>query len=113
MAAAQVVNQRAAQLKRTAAARQLNMSHQATAAKRAATNPLASPPAVSGGGGGQWGCRKCVGCRTEDCGQCQYCLDKPKFGGANTLKKKCIQRRCIAPQATPVRSTLAVRRSLK
>ena len=42
-----------------------------------------------------WGCRKCAGCLVEDCGKCNYCLDKPKFGGANTLKKKCIQRKCL------------------
>lgn len=42
----------------------------------------------------QWGCRKCSGCLVEDCGRCNYCLDKPKFGGANTLKKKCVNRRC-------------------
>ncbi|XP_074596298.1 uncharacterized protein LOC141851450 isoform X2 [Brevipalpus obovatus] len=42
-----------------------------------------------------WGCRKCAGCLVEDCGKCNYCLDKPKFGGANTLKKKCILRKCL------------------
>ncbi|RWS21435.1 nuclear receptor-like protein, partial [Leptotrombidium deliense] len=42
-----------------------------------------------------WGCRKCSGCLVEDCGKCNYCLDKPKFGGPNTLKKKCVQRKCI------------------
>uniref|UniRef100_T1K740 Nuclear receptor domain-containing protein n=2 Tax=Tetranychus urticae TaxID=32264 RepID=T1K740_TETUR len=41
------------------------------------------------------GCRACSGCLAEDCGKCHYCLDKPKFGGGNTLKKKCIAKRCL------------------
>ncbi|RWS25676.1 nuclear receptor-like protein [Leptotrombidium deliense] len=41
------------------------------------------------------GCRSCSGCLSEDCGQCHYCLDKPKFGGPNTLKKKCVNKRCL------------------
>ncbi|XP_053200873.1 uncharacterized protein DDB_G0288805-like [Panonychus citri] len=41
------------------------------------------------------GCRACSGCLAEDCGNCHYCRDKPKFGGANTLKKKCIAKRCL------------------
>ena len=41
------------------------------------------------------GCRNCANCLSEDCGKCQYCLDKPKFGGPNTLKKKCIEKRCL------------------
>eukprot|EP00966_Prymnesium_polylepis_P199691 4627922-Prymnesium_polylepis.1 len=28
----------------------------------------------------------------EDCGECKYCLDKPKFGGRGTLRKKCIEK---------------------
>lgn len=27
------------------------------------------------------GCRSCANCLAEDCGKCNYCLDKPKFGG--------------------------------
>lgn len=42
----------------------------------------------------QWGCKKCPGCLMSDCGNCNYCKDKPKFGGPNTLKKKCVNRRC-------------------
>lgn len=41
------------------------------------------------------GCRACSGCLADDCGQCHYCLDKPKFGGGNTLKKKCVNKRCL------------------
>ncbi|XP_074602789.1 uncharacterized protein LOC141856395 isoform X2 [Brevipalpus obovatus] len=42
------------------------------------------------------GCRACQGCLAEDCGSCHYCLDKPKFGGGNTLKKKCVTKKCLA-----------------
>lgn len=42
----------------------------------------------------QGGCKQCPGCLKEDCGKCNYCRDKPKFGGPNTLKKKCAMRRC-------------------
>lgn len=44
------------------------------------------------------GCRQCVNCLADDCGKCNYCLDKPKFGGPNTLKKKCIQKKCLLIQ---------------
>ena len=30
-----------------------------------------------------------------DCGKCNYCLDKPKFGGHATLKQCCAERRCL------------------
>eukprot|EP00339_Tiarina_fusa_P009827 CAMPEP_0117004594 /NCGR_PEP_ID=MMETSP0472-20121206/5506_1 /TAXON_ID=693140 ORGANISM="Tiarina fusus, Strain LIS" /NCGR_SAMPLE_ID=MMETSP0472 /ASSEMBLY_ACC=CAM_ASM_000603 /LENGTH=457 /DNA_ID=CAMNT_0004705583 /DNA_START=16 /DNA_END=1386 /DNA_ORIENTATION=+ len=39
-------------------------------------------------------CGECPACRAEDCGRCQFCLDKPKFGGTYTLKKPCLQREC-------------------
>ena len=38
-------------------------------------------------------CRCCPACLRNDCGQCRYCLDKPKFGGRGTLKQCCIERR--------------------
>lgn len=47
------------------------------------------------------GCRQCSNCLSDDCGKCNYCLDKPKFGGPNTLKKKCIQKKCLLVQANP------------
>jgi len=40
-------------------------------------------------------CAKCVNCLRADCGKCRNCLDKPKFGGKNTKKQRCIQRICI------------------
>ncbi|CAG2122746.1 unnamed protein product, partial [Medioppia subpectinata] len=39
------------------------------------------------------GCRECPGCLADDCGQCLYCLDKPKFGGNDVKKQRCIKRR--------------------
>lgn len=36
-------------------------------------------------------CMKCAAClRTEDCGRCEYCLDKKKFGGPNIKKQACM-----------------------
>lgn len=29
----------------------------------------------------------CDGCRIQDCDKCKFCLDKPKFGVQNKLKK--------------------------
>lgn len=28
----------------------------------------------------------------EDCGTCKYCLDKPRFGGKNSLRQRCANR---------------------
>ena len=30
-----------------------------------------------------------------DCGACRFCLDKPKFGGPNTLKQQCIRKQLL------------------
>ena len=36
-------------------------------------------------------CMKCPAClRTEDCGRCEFCLDKKKFGGPNVKKQACM-----------------------
>ena len=41
-------------------------------------------------------CGECAGCETAvDCNQCKYCLDKPKLGGSNTLRRQCAKRVCI------------------
>ena len=42
-------------------------------------------------------CTKCTGCKTENCGDCVYCLDMPRFGGRGLLKQKCEKRLCINP----------------
>jgi len=39
-------------------------------------------------------CGKCPGCKRSDCSKCINCLDKPKYGGENTRKQKCIKRKC-------------------
>ena len=30
--------------------------------------------------------------KKADCGVCRFCKDKPKFGGKNTLRRKCIEK---------------------
>ncbi|KAM8927871.1 histone-lysine N-methyltransferase 2B [Pelodytes ibericus] len=40
-------------------------------------------------------CGTCAGCMVpDDCGKCLNCLDKTKFGGPNTKKQCCVNRRC-------------------
>lgn len=39
-------------------------------------------------------CGECEGCMRDDCGQCQACADKPRFGGPGTKKKACVMRFC-------------------
>ena len=39
-------------------------------------------------------CGSCEGCLSEECRVCINCRDKLKFGGANKIKKKCIQQKC-------------------
>lgn len=40
-------------------------------------------------------CGQCVPCTRADCGQCQNCLDKPKFGGPGLRKQACEKKRCL------------------
>jgi hypothetical protein len=39
-------------------------------------------------------CGECAGCAGIECGQCRFCLDKPKFGGKSTLKQCCELKKC-------------------
>jgi hypothetical protein len=39
-------------------------------------------------------CLECPACVQEDCGKCENCKDKKKFGGSGKLKKSCINREC-------------------
>ncbi|XP_051951022.1 uncharacterized protein LOC127621463 isoform X2 [Xyrauchen texanus] len=40
-------------------------------------------------------CQQCVAClRDNDCGECDFCKDKPKFGGNNKKRQKCRLRQC-------------------
>lgn len=34
----------------------------------------------------------------NDCGECLYCLDKPKYGGKGTKRQKCVRKR-LPPQS--------------
>ena len=38
----------------------------------------------------------CKACRRGDCGKCVACLDKPKFGGMNTMRQSCRARKCTS-----------------
>eukprot|EP00966_Prymnesium_polylepis_P207979 4817661-Prymnesium_polylepis.2 len=50
-------------------------------------------------------CGSCTGCMrfedrrqsgpTVDCAHCIFCLDKPKFGGKNSLKQCCLRMWCV------------------
>ena len=76
-----------------------SMSSAAGAAAVASKKSLSPSPATSSTStitSSSWCCRKCSGCLADDCGSCLFCRDKPKFGGGNTLKKKCMQRRCLS-----------------
>ncbi len=39
-------------------------------------------------------CGICDGCTAIDCGECNFCQDKPKFGGTGVLKQCCVHRKC-------------------
>lgn len=40
-------------------------------------------------------CQRCDACRRDtDCGKCDFCMDKPKFGGSNKKRQKCRLRQC-------------------
>uniref|UniRef100_A0A674HCX2 Methyl-CpG binding domain protein 1 n=1 Tax=Taeniopygia guttata TaxID=59729 RepID=A0A674HCX2_TAEGU len=41
-------------------------------------------------------CGACTACRRlADCGRCDFCRDKPKFGGQNLKRQKCRWRQCL------------------
>lgn len=45
-------------------------------------------------------CGSCPGClRLEDCGKCDYCRDRRKFGGPNRMRQKCRLRQCTGSMA--------------
>ncbi|KAG5451025.1 CXXC-type zinc finger protein 1 [Clonorchis sinensis] len=68
-----------------------NLSHSQPPKSRAA-----SPRARACGN-----CRGCV--RQEDCGQCDYCLDRRKFGGPNRMRQKCRLRQCVGSSSSRIR----------
>mmetsp|Transcript_5980 Transcript_5980/g.11311 ORF Transcript_5980/g.11311 Transcript_5980/m.11311 type:complete len:2522 (+) Transcript_5980:139-7704(+) len=49
-------------------------------------------------------CMNCAPCLREDCGECEACLDKLKFGGTGTLKQSCVHRNCEHLKEIPVKA---------
>ena len=47
------------------------------------------------------GCGLCDGCRRPNCDKCRFCMDKPKNGGPNRLKKRCVLRVCSNMVVSP------------
>ena len=53
-------------------------------------------------------CGECPGCMMEeDCNVCKYCLDKPKLGGSNTLRRQCVQQPKLIDGADTVQGCVA------
>ena len=46
-------------------------------------------------------CNDCDGCLRPDCGGCAPCRDRPKFGGFNRLRRRCVVRVCTGNVAGP------------
>lgn len=46
-------------------------------------------------------CLECAGCKRAECGRCWACLDKPKFGGQNLKRQRCLERRCVLLSRPP------------
>ncbi|KAA0191191.1 PHD finger and CXXC domain-containing protein [Fasciolopsis buskii] len=47
-------------------------------------------------------CGSCSGCtQPEDCGKCDYCRDRRKFGGPNRMRQKCRLRQCVGGPNLP------------
>jgi len=36
----------------------------------------------------------CLGCPLPDCRECAHCLDMIRYGGQNTLRQRCVKRKC-------------------
>ena len=47
------------------------------------------------------GCGLCDGCKRPNCDKCRFCMDKPKNGGPNRLKKRCVLRICTNMVVSP------------
>ncbi|KAM9250192.1 methyl-CpG-binding domain protein 1-like [Cariama cristata] len=77
--------------------RQLNKTKE----KKKPGRPPKHPGTRGGGGRGARSranrrCGACEAClRPTDCGRCDFCRDKPKFGGQNLKRQKCRWRQCL------------------
>jgi len=40
-------------------------------------------------------CGACAGCMRHECGECDNCRDKKRFGGPGSRKQACSERRCL------------------
>lgn len=40
-------------------------------------------------------CGTCEGCLAPECGECKFCLDRPKRGGEGKLRQPCVRRACL------------------
>lgn len=43
----------------------------------------------------QYCCLPCTIPLNEECGTCNHCKDKPKYGGLGVIKQKCVLRMCV------------------
>ena len=48
-----------------------------------------------------------VALEIKDCGECTFCLDKPRFGGKGTKRQKCINKK--TPSQGPVQAWASLR----
>ena len=48
-------------------------------------------------------CGQCEGCLRDECGKCVFCKDKPKYGGPNKRRQRCIHRTCTNKDGNKVR----------
>lgn len=94
----------ASQLSGTAGKKKKGRPRKSTPQHHSTTSPVASTPKSASSSAetngdsknrkrGR-GCGSCPGCLRDDCGKCQYCVDKPKFGGPGRKKQRCSLRVC-------------------
>ncbi|XP_059588496.1 methyl-CpG-binding domain protein 1 isoform X3 [Alligator mississippiensis] len=76
--------------------KQLNKVKDKKKLGRPPKHPSARASAGSGGRRRRRRCGVCEACvRRVDCGCCDFCRDKPKFGGDNLKRQKCRWRQCL------------------
>lgn len=65
--------------------------------------PTPAPVSASGRRKRQ-SCGECENCLRDDCGECENCMDKVKFGGRGTKRRKCEKKKCLANELPLVQS---------